>query len=265
MLPQAAAISRELRFDLVPPESLDASARASMYALMRDNYDGMDPERFAADLAGKDLVIVLRDPEGAIRGFSTVAFNPGGLGSDGYDVIFSGDTIISPEHWGSPVLSQGFRSVMGGFKAVTDGRALYWFLISKGHRTYLYLPLYFKRYHPALESARSEDLSGVADACAKALFPEAWNRHEGLIRFAEPLDRLKPDLAEIPPVKSDNPHVRFFLERNPGYLRGDELACVARVEKENLLRPDPRFFGAALDHPSALFRAIAEGKPRPAV
>jgi hypothetical protein len=260
MLPHETALSRELRFDVVPPESLEGSERESMYALMRANYDGMDPARFSADLAAKDLVILVREPEGALRGFSTVAFNPGSLGSRGYDVIFSGDTIISPEHWGSPALSQGFRSVMGGFKGVTGGRDLFWFLISKGHRTYLYLPLYFRRYHPALETDRSEDLSEVADACAQALFPGAWNRNTGLIRFSDPLDHLKPELADVGPGKSDNPHVRFFLERNPGYLRGDELACVARVEKANLLRPDPRFFGAAQESPPALFRAIAEGK-----
>lgn len=259
-----AALTRELRFDLVPPENLDKDAREAMYALMRANYDGVDPERFASDLSGKDLVIVLREPQGAIRGFSTVAFNPGGLGADGYDVIFSGDTIVSPEYWGSPSLSQGFRSVMGGFKAACGNRPLYWFLISKGYRTYLYLPLYFKRYHPAAEAGRSDALSAVADACAQALFGCAWDRTSGVIRFPEPLDRLKPQLAGVAPRKSENPQVRFFLERNPGYAAGDELACVARVEPENLLRPDPRFFGAALDRPHPMFRSIAgrkSGKP----
>lgn len=259
-----AALTRELRFDLVAPERLDRAARESMFALMRANYDGVDPDRFESDLAGKDLVILLREPGGAIRGFSTAAFNPGGLGADGYDVIFSGDTIVSPEYWGSPSLSQGFRSVLGGFKAVCGGRPLYWFLISKGYRTYLYLPLYFRRYHPAAEPGRSDGLSDIADACARTLFGGAWDAASGVIRFAEPLDRLKPHLAGVAPGKSENPHVRFFLERNPGFAAGDELACVVRVDRENLLRPDPRFFGAALDKPLPLFRSIAErrsGKP----
>ncbi len=247
-----------IQYSLVTPFVLSKSDRAGMYALMVANYDGMDQERFEKDLEQKDLVIVLRDRENVIQGFSTVAFNPNGIGLDGYDVIFSGDTIIAPEHWGSPALSQGFRSVLGGFKAAVGDRSLYWFLISKGYRTYMYLPLYFKRYFPAAENDRYEDLSKIAGTCAAALYPEAWDSISGLIRFPIPHDRLKPELAAVEPKKSNNPHVRFFLERNPGYFNGDELVCLVRIEKENLLRPDLRYFGVALEGPHSIYQDVVQ-------
>lgn len=252
----------DLRFDLAPIDGLAARERQAMYALMHACYEGLDPDRFAADLARKDLVILVRAAAGEIRGFSTVAWNPGGLGDAGYDVVFSGDTIMAPGHWGSQALSQGFRTVLGGCKGIGGGRPLYWFLISKGHRTYLYMPYYFRRYYPAATAARGADLSGVADACARALFPGAWDEDAGVVRFAQAHDHLKPAFAEVAPGKRENPHVRFFLERNPGYRRGDELACVARVEAGNLLRPDPACFGAAETDPPAVLRDLGARRAR---
>jgi hypothetical protein len=32
----------------------------------------------------------------------------------------------------------------------------------------------------------------------------------------------------------DDPHIRFFLERNPGYIQGDELVCLIEISGENL-------------------------------
>ena len=31
-----------------------------------------------------------------------------------------------------------------------------------------------------------------------------------------------------------DPHIAFFLERNPGFVRGDELVCLTRIDEQNL-------------------------------
>ena len=262
MEPPAARETRELRCEIKRASELAADDRVAMYALMSACYDGISLDRFRSDLAWKDLVILLRDKVDRIRGFSTIAYNPAGCATDAYNVVFSGDTIIDPAHWGSSALSRGFRSVLGGFKGAGGDKTLYWFLISKGHRTYLYLPLYFRRYYPAAEKKREEDLRAVADACAAKLFPDAWNSNAGLIRFADPHDRLKPEFAEVSAGKTRNPHVSFFLSKNPGFERGDELVCLARVDTENLLRADPACFGEALARPPVLFRDIVAQNAR---
>ena len=231
-----------------------------MYALMEACYVGMTEEGFASDLTLKDLVILLLDSENQIRGFSTVAYNPKGCGGDTFNMIFSGDTIIDPAYWGSPALSQGFRTVLGGFKGAEKKKPLYWFLISKGYRTYLYLPLYFRQFYPAVVKERQEDLGSVVDTCARILFPTAWQPQTGLIQFTTPKDRLKSEFADTPPEKIRNSHVRFFLERNPGFINGDELVCMAKVETENLLRPDPHFFEKSQALPSSLFREITSSR-----
>ena len=37
----------------------------------------------------------------------------------------------------------------------------------------------------------------------------------------------------MPEGRQDDPHVHYFLERNPGYAEGDELVCLAEVSLAN--------------------------------
>ena len=65
------------------------------------------------------------------------------------------------------------------------------------------------------------------------------------MRFERP-QILRPHLAGIPPQRMDDPHVAFFVRRNPGHIRGDELACLCELSEDNLTRAGRRMvFGAA--------------------
>jgi hypothetical protein len=37
-------------------------------------------------------------------------------------------------------------------------------------------------------------------------------------------------------VIRENPWVRYFLQRNPGHVRGEELVCLTEMEASNLRR-----------------------------
>ena len=41
----------------------------------------------------------------------------------------------------------------------------------------------------------------------------------------------------------NNPHVRFFVEANPGHAGGDELACLVHVDVANLTPAGLRMIG----------------------
>jgi hypothetical protein len=68
------------------------------------------------------------------------------------------------------------------------------------------------------------------------LFGSAYDPQCGLVRLNGHGDRLKSELCDIPQGRKQDPHVRFFLERNPTYFNGDELACLADISKANLNR-----------------------------
>ena len=170
------------------------------------------------------------DEEEKIRGFTTIAWNPCGEMEAG-DVIFSGDTVIDRECWGTQELVKGFCRRAGELQR-HSGRRLYWFLISKGHRTYRYLPLFAKRFHPHPE--REEPvLERLAGEIAGKMFGAAWKQEKGVVRFSQGAGHLREDIASVP---HNNPSADFFLEKNPGYARGDELVCLTEMAEGNLRR-----------------------------
>lgn len=214
----------------LPVGFLTGDERDEMFALMDGHYAAVTREAFDADLGRKDEVILLHDEAGKIRGFTTIAWNPCGEMEEG-DVIFSGDTVIHRECWGTQELVKGFCRRAGELQR-RSGRRLYWFLISKGHRTYRYLPLFAKRFHPHPE--RSEPmLERMAGEIAGKMFGAAWKGAVGVIRFEGCAGHLR---EELDAVRDANRWVEFFKERNPGYLHGDELVCLTEMSEGNLLR-----------------------------
>lgn len=213
---------------VVPPGALSREETDRLFALYAAHYDAADRTRFLSDLADKDHVILLRDA-GGIRGFSTQKLVRAG----GARALFSGDTIIDPACWGEQELVRAWSRYAGRLLA-EEASPLWWLLISKGHRTYLYLPLFFADYWPRLEGETPDEVRRLTGAFAKALFGSAWDPERGVLAFPEPMGQLKPSLAEVPPGRLDDPRVRFFLEKNPRYERGEELVCLARIAPENM-------------------------------
>jgi hypothetical protein len=216
-----------------PVASIAAHEVDAMQALMARHYEAVPRERFDADLAKKDEVVMLHDDSGTLRGFTTLAWNPAGVLPEG-DILFSGDTIIDESCWGSQELVRAFCQRAGAWRA-KSGRRLFWLLISKGHRTYLYLPLFARRFHPHPE--REEPAwQDLAARVAEGMFGDSWQPQEGVVRFNESQGHLRGDLADDARARQDNPWVRFFLERNPRYDRGEELVCLTEMTHENLRR-----------------------------
>ena len=226
--------SQKLHSALVPLRSLQAEEVARMYALMRENYEGVSEGTFRDDLSRKQLVLVFRDAQEVIQGFTTLAMNPAGGGGKDYSIIFSGDTLISPAHWGTQEMIRGWCRALGSIMAGQPDTDWYWYLISKGHRTYMYLPLFLKEYHPSATENPPARLLEILDDCSRRMFGDRWHPEEGLIRFPEPAGTLKPELAEATFLKKHKPDVRFFLEKNPEFYKGDELACLASLALDNI-------------------------------
>src|SRR5262249_54552820 len=89
--PGAGDGSSPLFSRIVPRAELDDALRREMVALMRVCYEGVSPERFAADLASKQFVILLF-AKGTRRlvGFSTLRITEEQLNGRTVDLAYSG-------------------------------------------------------------------------------------------------------------------------------------------------------------------------------
>ena len=73
---------------------------------------------FEADLRNKDFVVTLREPSGALAGFSTLAVIEAEIGGVRLRAIYSGDTIIDHAHWGTQALAFTWIRFAGTIKAL---------------------------------------------------------------------------------------------------------------------------------------------------
>ena len=69
---------------------------------------------------------------------STFAVNPGGYQNKDYNILFSGDTIISGDF--IPKLVKSWCVLVAPLLHKYPNKTWMWYLLSKGHRTYMYLP-----------------------------------------------------------------------------------------------------------------------------
>lgn len=230
LAPEPMPSSRKLAWrirtiDELHPETVDA-----MWALFSSYYAEVSRDRFEADLRAKDSVILLRDEGRKLRGFSTLLHMEGEIEGEPFGAVFSGDTIVHHHFWGQTALQQAFFRHLVAQKLRRPFRPLWWFLISKGYKTYLLLARNFPTYWPRHDRPTPERELALLDALARAKFAEAWVPQLGILRFPEKLGRLRGNVAPIGERELEDPHIRFFAERNPGHAAGDELVCAGRID-----------------------------------
>src|SRR5687767_14847765 len=115
---------------------LTTEDRDTMLSLMLLCYDGVERERFHADLDTKN------------------------------HVLFSGDTVIHPDWWGTRALHAGFIAYGLRRWIRRPWRPIYWLLLSKGYKTYLLLVNNFSRSSPRPDRDDDDAMSELRNRVA---------------------------------------------------------------------------------------------------
>jgi hypothetical protein len=235
-----------LTYQISDPATLSAARRAEVFALFQRCYDCVDFSSFEEDLRQKTSIILLIDENHHVVGFSTQQIYQRIVSGEPIRVLYSGDTVIDPAHWGSQLLVKAWCEVAA--QALHDSPALrtFWFLISKGCRTYLYLPLFFRTFLPSAIDQAPVDQRKLLDQLAAEKFGTHYDAATGLIRFPQSRGQLTPELATIPAGRQNDLHVQHFLRCNPDFAQGVELACLAEISLENTHGFGRRWLGRAL-------------------
>lgn len=223
---------------------LDSRTRQAMCTLYLSCYEATDAGVFERDLTAKDEVLLLHAGD-ALVGFTTLKIFDEAWRGEVLRVVFSGDTVVDPAHWGQRSLSLNWVRRMGQIKAQRPESRLVWLLLVKGHRTYRFLPVFAKTFHPR-EGVHDPELAALADALAQRHFPHHYRPDTGVVEFVPSRGQLKPALAEPRDDEQARPGVAYFLQRNPGYRQGHELVCVCEMEEPNMKPMTLRLFRQGL-------------------
>lgn len=218
--------------------------RAAMFDLMDRYYENLRREQFDRDLDEKRWVIWIEDDEShALRGFSTQMLLETNVAGSTITALFSGDTIVAQECWHEQALTHVWGKLALALMDRHPQGSLYWFLISKGYKTYRFLPIFFHEFYPRVDVPTPIAMREVLDALGRRKYPMHYDPVRGVIRAGLEKDRLRAGVAEVTESRLKDPHVRFFLERNPDYSQGEELCCLAPLSRENFTAAAYRVIG----------------------
>jgi hypothetical protein len=221
----------------VARQSLTGQQRARMLALMQVCYAGVSPERFERDLDEKQYVILLYARRtGELAGFTTVRVAEERVEGRAVEVVYSGDTVIHPDHWGQKELQVRFASFLLWRKLRRPLRPLHWLLLSAGYKTYLLAVNYFPRTLPRHDWEAPAERQGFLHALATRWFGPQYDAARGTLRFSGPHYHVRQGVAPIDREAAAHPHIAFFARHNPGHGEGEELVCLAEVRLRDLLR-----------------------------
>lgn len=230
---------------LTATADVSAAQRDALFALMERHYVNVRRDVFDADLADKSWVILIREPVGGeLCGFSTQTLLDADVDGRPVKALFSGDTIIDRRHWGDQALAHVWGHCALSLIAAHPGVELYWFLLSKGYKTYRFLPLFFGEFYPRHDAPTPPWAKAVLDSLARSRYPDDYDAQAGIIRAGSWQYRLREGLADITPERLRDAQVRFFHMANPGHERGDELCCLAPLTGANFTPAAYRVIGA---------------------
>ena len=222
-----------LKGESLPKSDLTDDDVQNMFDVFQDYYENTTPETFRRDLDDKNWVIILRDPTSkCIHGFSTLAFYKSLVKGKEVGVVYSGDTIIRPAYWGTSELPRTWGKLVLK-RGEQLPKPLYWLLISSGYKTYRFLTVFFKEYYPRYDRPTPPEIQEVIDHLARERFGSRYYPELGIVRFSRGATPLREGVAEITERRLQDPHVAFFVARNPGHAQGDELVCLTRIHPNN--------------------------------
>lgn len=235
-------------FHLTPVSELSEETRDEMFALFQEHFAGVERDHFNRDLSEKDLALLLwRDDR--LVGFSTLLAYTTTFESEPINVIYSGDTIVTPDAWGTPALPRAWVAGVSALRATLPPARCFWLLLTSGFRTYRFLPVFWRDFFPRYDISTPPELQRLLNQIARERFGAQYRN--GIVRFNHP-QQLRPALQQIPESRQTDPHIAYFLSKNPGHQQGDELVSLTEICAENLTAAGRRMMPS--DAPLSLHR-----------
>ena len=231
---------------IVSRRDLSSRRRDEMFRLMTRHYESIRRDEFEADLGEKEWVLEVVETEtDTLCGFSTQMLLETEVGGGTVRALYSGDTIVDPAYWHRNPLAALWGRLALDLIDRFDGETLHWFLISKGYKTYRFLPVFFHEFYPRYDCPTPQDAAMLIDAFAHRKFGIAYDATRRVVPASADGCRLRPGIAALTPERMHDPHVAFFAARNPGHAAGDELCCLAPLTRRNFTTAAWKVIGEA--------------------
>jgi hypothetical protein len=221
---------------------LSCQEKNAMFTLLGNHFEGVKRNIFESDLSNKNWVILLEDKNAEqLKGFSTLLMYNTQFQGENISVVYSGDTIVDPSAWSSSSLSRTWISSVNKLRREYAKGKLYWLLISSGFRTYRFLPIFWREFYPRYDIVTPKNISEIMKFLAQERFGKYYDENAGVVRFPYP-QVLGKDLLSIPEERMGDRHIEYFAQKNPAYIKGEELVCITEICEDNLTSAGKRMW-----------------------
>ena len=227
----------------VAQTALTPMQREEMFSLLSRHFEGVTREQFERDLAEKNWTLLVRC-DGRLAGFTTLHAYQSAYEGRNVNVIYSGDTIMEPEAWGTTALARGWIALVNRVRAAMAPGPCHWLLLTSGFRTYRFLPVFWREFWPCHAAPTPPAARRLLAHLAGERFGAGYDEVAGVVRLPQP-QRLRAALRAVPAGRAADPHIAFFLAHNPGHDDGDELVCLTELGAGNLTPAGERMVRAA--------------------
>lgn len=218
-----------LKSNVLEISKITDSDKQKMFNLMTQVYNGEDWNKFLSDMSQKNYALILYDENSNIAGFTTIQV----FEFEEKIIIYSGDTVIEENSRGDIELMRAWWRFSYKIQEKHPTQKVFWLLISKGWRTYKFFPMFLKEIYPTYKYETPKEIQNFIDRLSLFKFDKCYKN--GLVIPQEP-DMLKSGQNDIPDKRLEDEDVKFFLNKNPEFYKGNELVCLAELSVSNLTK-----------------------------
>lgn len=218
-----------LKSRVVKISTLSEQNKKNMFELMVKVYYGENWNKFLSDMSQKDYALVLYNENSSIAGFTTIEV----FKFEGKIIIYSGDTVVEENSRGDLELMRAWWRFSYSIQEKHPYKQVLWLLISKGWRTYKFFPMFLKEIYPTYKYDTPKEIQDFINRLSLLKLGDCYKN--GLVIPHNP-DMLKSGKNDIPKKREDDEDVKFFLEKNPEFYKGNELVCLAELSVSNLTK-----------------------------
>jgi hypothetical protein len=217
-----------------PAHALDKETLDQMWALYEPHHN-MDHTQFREKLATLDEVALftLRGNRTLI-GFCGLRHRTVEL-STGRRVatFYMGLTYVKPE-WRSTGLMQRvvIRRVLAPLLSPRFRRVYFW-ADCLTYRPYLSMARNLREYYPSRTHATSDEACEVIATLGRTYYGDGFDEKTGTVR--KQVRRIRQHEARVSATDLQDPDIRFYMERNRDYGRGDGLIAICPMGVGNVV------------------------------
>lgn len=234
---------RKTRIDIRPREALDETARAAMWALYAPHH-AVDRAEFDEKLAGLDEIALFTSrADGRLVGFCGLRFRlfPAADGRR-FATFYMGLTFIERRWRAHALIPRMVVRRMLGPWALRRYDGVYFWSDCLTYRPYLVMSRNLREYYPSRHRETPPEIRALITAIGRAHYGDDFDAARGVVHKAKVA--LDPSERVISGSDLVDPDIRFYLERNSGYSRGDGMLALCPGTLGNVVHFVSRRAGA---------------------